>query len=108
VNLESRQFWLLAFSGVLSVYGAFMAFSRWCLNSPAVPEEKLSQLRVGMSQEEVTRLLGRPTRESRRRDRPEWRYGHRLKHHLLCLHFDKQGRLKNFEHLARFTSTRHD
>lgn len=92
----------------MSVYGTFMAFSRWCLNSPAVPEEKLRQLRVGMSQEEVVRLLGKPDQENRRRDRAEWRYGHRLKHHRLCLHFDKQARLSHFKHLARVASTRHD
>jgi outer membrane protein assembly factor BamE (lipoprotein component of BamABCDE complex) len=101
LSLESREFWLIAIAVVLSIYGAFMLFSRWCLNSPAVPERKLNQLRVGMTQAEVSQLLGNPRRQSRRRDRPEWRYGHRLKDHLLRLRFDEAGRLRHFQHVIR-------
>jgi hypothetical protein len=101
VNPESSEFLLIAFAVVLGIYGAFMAFARWCFRSPAVPEAELNQLRVGMTQAEVTHLLGHPQRETRFHERPEWHYGHRLKRHRLLLRFDEDGLLTQFQHVAK-------
>jgi hypothetical protein len=97
VNLESREFWIVTLAVVFLIHAAFLAFSRWCLHSPAVPEEKLNRLRLGMTAAEVTHLLGRPCREVHLRDRPEWHYGHRLKSHVLRLRFGSDGRLCSFQ-----------
>jgi outer membrane protein assembly factor BamE (lipoprotein component of BamABCDE complex) len=93
---------MLAFGAVLTLYGAFMVFSRWCLNSPAVPEDMIAQLRVGMTQDEVRQLLGKPRAQAQWRDHPEWFYGHRLKRHLLRLRFDNQGLLRQFQHVSKY------
>lgn len=100
MNLESQTFWVVTFAGVLFIYGAFMAFSRWCTNSPAVPEKKLGDLRVGLSKAEVLKLLGKPRRECARSDGDEWRYGHRLKHHVLVVQFTEAGRVARFQHVS--------
>ena len=104
MNLESKEFWIVGFAIVLSIYAAFMAFSRWCLHSPAVPEQKLKSLRLGMTEEEVRTLLGNPRCETICQARPEWHYGHRLKHHSLRVRFDESKRLKLFEHLPAMQS----
>ena len=88
--------------GVMAIYGSFMVFSRWVLGSPAVSEDKLERLRVGMTEAEVKQLLGAPRRETNIRDRREWHYGHRLKHHSLRLRFDGEGRLAFFQHLSKY------
>jgi hypothetical protein len=100
VNLESQTFWIVTFASVLFIYGAFMAFSRWCLNSPAVPDQKLGHLRLGMTQPEVLELLGKPRRERARPNGPEWHYGHRLKHHLLVIQFNEARRVAQFQHVS--------
>ncbi len=108
MNLESIEFWLLAFGAVLAIYGVFMAFSRWCLNSPAVPAEKLSRLRLGLLEREVVELLGKPFREGTWRNLPEWHYGHRLKRHLLILRFDAGGRLRHFQQVSDYDPEHHE
>jgi hypothetical protein len=100
VNLESQTFWIVTFAAVLLIYGTFMAFSRWCLNSPAVPHAKLGRLRLGMSKPDVLELLGKPRRERKSSNGVEWDYGHRLKHHLLVVQFNGAGRLAQFEHVS--------
>ncbi len=97
MNLESKELWIITFAVILLIQAAFLVFTRWCLHSPAVPEEKLNQLRLGMTREEVDRLLGKPFREVLVRDRPEWHYGHRLKSHQLRLQFGTDGRLRQFQ-----------
>lgn len=101
MNPDTTRFLVIAFAVVLGIYGAFLVFARWCFKSPAVPEDRLDQLRVGMTQAEVTRLLGPPRRETRFHHRAEWHYGHRLKRHRLLLRFNEHGRLRLFEHVAK-------
>ncbi len=108
MNLETPTFWIIAFAGVLAIYGAFMAFSRWCLHSPAVPDRKLRQLQVGMTQAQVSRLLGQAPRRTVQHDRPEWLYGHRLKQHRLRLFFTQEGTLRHFEHVSKMESHDHE
>jgi outer membrane protein assembly factor BamE (lipoprotein component of BamABCDE complex) len=103
VNLESQTFWICVFASVLCIYGAFMTFSRWCVNSPAVPERKLENLRVGMSKAEVIGLLGKPRLERARPDGAEWHYGHRLKRHVLVVQFRESGLLNQFQHVSEST-----
>jgi outer membrane protein assembly factor BamE (lipoprotein component of BamABCDE complex) len=100
VNLESQLFWVVTFASVLFIYGAFMVFSRWCVNSPAVPDHKLTHLRLGMNKTEVLELLGKPRRERARPKGVDWFYGHRLKRHLLVVHFNEAGRLAQFQHIS--------
>ena len=100
MNLESQTFWIVTFASVLLIYGTFMVFSRWCLNSPAVPHDKFRCLRLGLSKPEVLELLGKPRRERKNQKGVEWNYGHRLKHHLLVVQFDAAGRLAQFEHVS--------
>jgi hypothetical protein len=102
MSLESKEFWIITFAGLLVIYGGFLVFSRWCIHSPAVPGEKLNQLHTGMSRAEVRRLLGDPPVEGSWRGQPEWRYGRRLKHHRLILRFDSEGRLNHFEHVHAY------
>ncbi len=99
MNLESQTFWVVTFACVLFIYGAFMAFSRWSVNSPAVPAKKLGRLRVGMSKPEVMQLLGKPRRERNHHTGVQWSYGHRLKRHQLVVQFNEAGRLAQFQHV---------
>jgi outer membrane protein assembly factor BamE (lipoprotein component of BamABCDE complex) len=98
VIIESKLFWVLLFCGVFLVYALFLVFSRWCLNSPAVPDEKLKLLHVGMNRQDVERLLGRPRRLITHKRDPEWRYGHRLKRHVLIVRFGHDGTVHQFVH----------
>lgn len=102
MNLDSKEFWIVLFAGVFSIYAGFTVFSRWCLNSPAVPIAKLNQLRVGMTMDEVRQLLGEPRRITTRDGRPEWQFGRPLKRHILVLRFDDQQRVRHFRHLTGY------
>jgi hypothetical protein len=97
---HSPDIWMLALAITVVVLTGFGIFSRWCAFSPAVPREKLDQLRVGMTQDEVTALLGEP--RERRMEGPvqEWSYGLSMKRHVLLLHFGKSGKLLSFVHSA--------
>lgn len=98
MNAESKEFWLLVFGGVFVLYAGAVLFSRWAFHSPAVPPEKLAQLRVGLTQPDVIALLGPPWRQKTFEAEPQWWYGHRLKRHVLIIWFDRHGRVRQFIH----------
>ena len=104
MNLDSHLLWMALFGGVLALSTVFCVFARWCLHSPAVPLNKLNLLRVGMKPEEVRQLLGEPWRVIKRGPEPEWRFGHRLKRHLLVVKFNSDGKVKQFQHGRRVES----
>ena len=87
------------FGGVLAISAVVTSFGRWCLHGPAVPLEKLNRLRVGMSMREVKELLGDPRREAVHSNLPEWRFGHRMKSHILIVRFDEDGNVTHFRHM---------
>lgn len=101
LNLDSPWLWVCLFGGALVLGTGFNFFARWCLYRPAVPLDKLNQLRVGMKMDEVRSLLGAPRCEVGGPDSPEWRYGHRLKFHALVVRFNKDGRITQFRHASR-------
>ncbi len=74
-------------------------FARWCAYSPAVPRDRLNQLAVGTTLDEVRRLLGPPRlRRHLPDDLCEWVYGAPMKRHVLMLQFGADGRLQSFAH----------
>jgi len=102
INLESWVFWTAVFGGVILIYGGFLAFSRWCFKGLPVPEERGKQLRVGMTAEEVGRLLGQPLRERRWDSGLEWHYGHRLQRNILVVRFGQDNRLVEFAYVSDY------
>jgi hypothetical protein len=100
MSLESKVVWIAFFGGVILIYALFMVFARWCYGSPAVPMASLKRLRVGMDTQEVRQLLGPPRAEVIQETTRVWRYGHRLKRHVLMVSFDASGRVLQFEHGA--------
>lgn len=100
MNLDSKITWLVLFAGVFFLSAVVSVFARWCLFSAAVPYNRLNRLRVGMTMREVRELLGEPRREGVHQELPEWLYGHRLKRHVLLVHFDEDGMVRQFQHAA--------
>jgi len=97
--LHTVEVWLIALVVTVSLLGAFGAFARWCSLSPAVKQNKLDELRVGMTPEEVTAVLGEPryTKMSPEGLR-QWIYGAPMKRHVLLIEFSSHGRLESFAH----------
>ena len=99
MNPYSIEFWMVALAITVTLLAGFGVFSRWCAFSPAVKKARLDVLRVGMTMDEVTALLGAP-RDCKRADNGVQFhvYGSRLKRHVLLLEFDRNGRLEKFAH----------
>lgn len=97
--IQTIEVWLIALLLTVMVLASFGIFARWCSFSPAVPRKKLEQLRVGMTSEEVTALLGTPrysrlTNEGVR----QWQFGAAMKRHVLVIEFNAHGRIEGFAH----------
>lgn len=93
------EMWLLALAITIALIGGFSIFARWCISSPAVPQRKLDQLRVGMKQEEIHSLLGKPKETRPGENQHEfWLYGSRFKRHLLVVELNQHGILTEFVH----------
>jgi outer membrane protein assembly factor BamE (lipoprotein component of BamABCDE complex) len=97
--LLSADPWVIVAVLTVMLLAAYGVFARWCFYGPAVPRDKLNQLVVGATMEEVRRLLGPP-----RLLRPlpdgvrEWVYGAPMKRHVLMLQFSADGKLQSFAH----------
>jgi outer membrane protein assembly factor BamE (lipoprotein component of BamABCDE complex) len=97
--LHSVELWLIALVITVSILAGFGMFSRWCIFSPAVSRRKLDQLHVGMSMDEVARLLGRARDESRQSNGViQWTYGPRVKRHVLTIEFNANSTVGAFAH----------
>ena len=94
MNPHAIEFWLIALAITVVLLAGFGVFSRWCSFSPAVKRARLEVLRVGMTMDEVTALLGK-ARDSRRAEHggQQWVYGSRLKRHVLFIAFNATGRV---------------
>ena len=99
MNPYSVELWIVALIVLVVLLGGFGTFSRWCLFSPAVKQARINALRVGMTLDEVTALLGEP-RDCKRTDSGAQirLYGFRMKRHVLYLEFNHEGRLERFVH----------
>lgn len=99
-NLQSIEFWLVALLATICVVGGFGVFARWCSFSPAVRRDKLEQLRVGMTTDEVIAVLGQPrdNRWEANKKNQKWTYGAPMKRHVLILEFGAQDKLLSFAH----------
>ena len=97
--LHSVELWLIALVITVSILAGFGMFSRWCMFSPAVSRRKLDQLHVGMSMDEVARLLGRARDESHQNNGViQWTYGRRMKRHVLMVEFKADSTVSSFAH----------
>jgi outer membrane protein assembly factor BamE (lipoprotein component of BamABCDE complex) len=97
--VHSIEVWLLALTITIGVLAGFGIFARWCSFSPAVPQKKIDQLRVGMKPDEIVSLLG-PPRETKKSAEGHrlWVYGARVKRHVLLIEFDTHDALESFAH----------
>jgi outer membrane protein assembly factor BamE (lipoprotein component of BamABCDE complex) len=93
------EVWLVALVVTVALLTGFGMFARWCSLSPAVSRKKLAQLRVGMTPDEITALLGQPrqTRTSAEGLR-QWIYGAPMKRHVLLIEFSTHNQLQSFAH----------
>lgn len=98
-SLESINPWIAVAVFTTLLLAGFGIFARWCAFSPAVPVERLNQLAVGMTTENVRLLLG-PPRLIRHipNDMREWVYGASMKRHVLMLQFGTGKKLQSFAH----------
>jgi outer membrane protein assembly factor BamE (lipoprotein component of BamABCDE complex) len=93
------ELWTAALVATIVLIGGFSVFARWCLNSPAVRQDKLEALRVGMSEDEIKALLGEP-RTKRHGDKGDecWVYGAQWKRHVLVVEMNRLGIVSQFVH----------
>ena len=97
--LHSIEVWLVALAITVTVLAGFGMFARWCALSVAVPAAKLEKLRVGMTTNEVTALLGPPRETKTSPDGHRlWFYGARMKRHILLIEFNGHDALESFAH----------
>ena len=85
---------LAVFVGLL----LFLSFAYWSVESPAVPKDKLSRIRIGMTMAETENLLGRPWQRKENDNSASWIYGHSLKWYSLKIDFNADGRIASFLH----------
>ena len=97
--LNTVEVWLIALVITVAVLAGFGMFARWCAFSPAVRRKKLDRLRIGMTPDEITALLGAPrqTRTSKE-GLTQWIYGVPMKRHVLLIEFSTHHRLESFAH----------
>jgi hypothetical protein len=98
-GFHSIEVWMVALAITISFMGGFGLFARWCSFSPAVPQTRLEQLRVGMTTSEVVALLG-PPRENKaiENGHRQWLYGARMKRHILLIEFNSHDAIESFAH----------
>ncbi|HMJ88455.1 MAG TPA: hypothetical protein VK530_01495 [Candidatus Acidoferrum sp.] len=99
MSLDSHALWIVTIAVCAALMMGFTLFARSCGSGPAVSLKKLELLRVGMTTDEVTALLGEP-REKRPGEKREefWVYGARWKRNVLVAAFGPDRRLQNFVH----------
>jgi outer membrane protein assembly factor BamE (lipoprotein component of BamABCDE complex) len=98
-TIHDIEVWLVALAITVAVLTGFGIFARWCSLSPAVRQEKLGQLRVGMTPDEVKAILGAPRQMySNKEGLRSWVFGSAMKRHVLVLEFNQHGRLESFAH----------
>jgi outer membrane protein assembly factor BamE (lipoprotein component of BamABCDE complex) len=98
-SLQANDPWVLVAVLTVILLLGFGFFARWCAYSPAVPRDKLNQLAVGSTMNEVRLLLGPPRLMRQLPDEMrEWVYGVPMKRHVLMLQFGTDGKLQSFAH----------
>lgn len=98
-NLQNIEVWAVALVLTVALLLGFAGFARWCGFGTAVPKAKLNQLQLGMTHEEVLRLLGEPReRRKGKSGREQWLYGAGMQRHVLLTEFSNEGRLSSFAH----------
>jgi outer membrane protein assembly factor BamE (lipoprotein component of BamABCDE complex) len=80
---------------ILVALGGYVLWGAYRMNHPPVPKDKISQLRVGLAQDEVIQILGEPT--SRSEGGKYWIYSRPHLWNALHLFFDEEGRLEMYE-----------
>lgn len=76
-----------------------LAVSTWSVSSPAVPEQKMKQLQIGMRTQQVKKLLGDPMTVKMKSDGTStWLYGSPLKWYSLSVSFSPDGKVVDFVH----------
>ena len=99
MNLFSIELWLIALGITIVMLAGCAMFSRWCAFSPAVPNDRLEKLRVGMTPDEVTAVLGPPRQNKKTpEDTRQWIYGARMKRHVLVIEFGRNDEVETFAH----------
>jgi outer membrane protein assembly factor BamE (lipoprotein component of BamABCDE complex) len=92
---------------VLSILGcailgffSLLALSIWAMNSHGFDKGSFERLAVGMTMEDVKRILGKPSipPQSTEDSGVVWTYGHDLKWCMAQLEFDFEGILKEKTH----------
>lgn len=103
--IYSLEVWLVVAGVTLLLLMGFGMFARWCSFSTAVRIDRLEQLRVGQSMDEVRTLLGPPRQIKNGQEHKEdesgprqWIYGARMKRHVLLVEFNTHGQLQSFAH----------
>ena len=79
--------------GPLCLVIALAIFCLWSVESPAVPQQKLLQLREGMTVAEVERVMGKPMKVYG----SQWVYGSRWKWNHLKINFDAEFKVKSID-----------
>ena len=97
--LQSIEFWLVALLALIGLLVGFSLFARWCSFSPAVREEQLEKICVGMTTSEVVAIIGQPRAVKQVPDGSrQWIYGSRIKRHVLMMQFSPRDKLQSFAH----------
>lgn len=97
--IHSVEVWLVALIATIVLIGGFGVFTRWAAYSPAVRRARLDELRVGMTVDEVSALLGHPRKKRLTSDGArQWVYGSVMKRHILLVEFTPCGRVEKFAH----------
>jgi hypothetical protein len=97
--IHTVEVWLVALIITIFLLGGFGVFARWCGASPAVRRQKLDQLRVGMTPEEVVAVLGEPRQKRRSPEGVrQWLYGAPMKRHVLLIEFSATDHVESFAH----------
>jgi outer membrane protein assembly factor BamE (lipoprotein component of BamABCDE complex) len=98
-GLHSFEVWLVTLVVTIAILAGFSVFARWCSFGLAVPRRKLDRLHVGMSMDEVGRILGPPREELHdEAGVTHWVYGARPKRHALVIEFNGHNILTSFVH----------
>jgi hypothetical protein len=87
----------IAAGAVLLLFGAYMAFAFWSVESHPVSKGKKDKLHAGMPATEVRELLGRPWKEDPLETRGfAWTYGSSLQWYYFSVEFSVSSNVLRF------------
>lgn len=80
--------------GVIVLFG----FLIWSFDRPPVPLDKFKSVQVGMSQQQVSTVLGKPTYTRQYETGLEWRYTRTFSWSAVRIYFDNSGKCTRYEY----------